>query len=392
MKFFHETNIDFLGKRYIFLTLSGLLIFSGIIFMIMKGGLNYGIDFAGGAMIRLSFQDPPSIDNIRNVLRNLKLGDTEIQTFGDVREVLIRVERITPREEENDTAPEQSEKTLEELASEMVINSLRSPAEQDALNRGLIDLNNTGREVVSRVLEEGSASASAPEGIARQIIELRDENRGLLNSFEQLASLSGMNQEIMETLKENFFLGSFNISQVEMVGPKVGADLRRKAMAAISFALVGILIYITFRFRFRFAIAAIVALVHDVTITTSFFAISGREFNLPIVAALLTIVGYSLNDTIVVFDRVRDNMKFLRREPLEKVINKSINQTLGRTILTSTTTLIVVLCLYFLGGAVINSFAYVMMVGVIVGTYSSIYIASPVLVIWHQISPAKAKR
>ena len=119
---------------------------------------------------------------------------------------------------------------------------------------------------------------------------------------------------------------------------------------------------------------------------------SGREFNLPIVAALLTIVGYSLNDTIVVFDRVRDNMKFMRRESLEKVINKSINQTLGRTILTSTTTLIVVLCLYFLGGAVINSFAYVMMVGVIVGTYSSMYIASPVLVVWHQISPAKRKR
>jgi len=392
MKFFRETNIDFLGKRYIFLTLSGLLILTGIIFMVMKGGLNYGIDFAGGTMIRLIFQDPPPIDNIRKGLADLKLGDAIIQTFGDEREVLIRVERITPPGGEKGSPPEQSEKSLEEVASEKVINALRSPAEQDALKKGLIDLNNTGREAIRRVLEEQPASASAPEEIARQVVELQDENRGLLNSFQQLTSLPGMSQETMDTLKNNFFLGSFHIAQMEMVGPKVGADLRRKAIAALSLALLGILLYITFRFRFRFAIAAIVALVHDVTITTSLFAMSGREFNLPIVAALLTIVGYSLNDTIVVFDRVRDNLKFMRRETLEKVINKSINQTLSRTVLTSSTTLVVVLCLYFLGGPVINSFAFVMMVGVIVGTYSSMYIASPVLVIWQQISPAKAKR
>ncbi len=392
MRLFRDTNIDFLGKRYIFLGLSGLLILIGITFIIMKGGLNYGIDFAGGTMIRIIFQTPPAVDTIRNGLEKLNLGDTELQTFGDQREVLIRVERITPREEEKSTTPGQSEKTLEEIASETVINSFRSSTEQEALNNGLIDLNNTGKEVIRQVLEEKSASSSAPEEIARQIVELRDENRGLLSGFEQLSSIPGMSQEIMNTLKGNFFLGSFHVAQVEMVGPKVGADLRRKAMAAITLALVGILLYITIRFQFRYAIAAIVALVHDVTITTSLFAMSGREFNLPIVAALLTIVGYSLNDTIVVFDRVRDNMKFMRRESLEKVINKSINQTLGRTILTSTTTLIVVLCLYFLGGAVINSFAYVMLVGVIVGTYSSMYIASPVLVVWHQISPAKRKR
>ncbi|MFB0518443.1 MAG: protein translocase subunit SecF [Acidobacteriota bacterium] len=392
MRLFRDTNIDFLGKRYIFLSLSGLLILIGITFIIMKGGLNYGIDFAGGTMIRLIFQTPPPIDTIRNGLADLNLGDTELQTFGDQREVLIRVERITPRGGEKNTTPGQSEKTLEEIASETVINSFRSSTEQEALNNGLFDLNNTGREVIRRVLEEKSASSSAAEEIARQIVELRDENRGLLSGFEQLSSIPGISQEIMNTLKGNFFLGSFHVAQVEMVGPKVGADLRRKAIAAITLALVGILLYITIRFQFRYAIAAIVALVHDVIITTSLFAMSGREFNLPIVAALLTILGYSLNDTIVVFDRVRDNMKFMRRESLEKVINKSINQTLGRTILTSTTTLIVVLCLYFLGGAVINSFAYVMMVGVIVGTYSSMYIASPVLVVWHQISPAKRKR
>lgn len=392
MRLFGDTNIDFLGKRYIFLSLSGLLILIGITFIIMKGGLNYGIDFAGGTMIRIIFQTPPAVDTIRNGLDKLNLGDTELQTFGDQREVLIRVERITPHKGEKNTTPRQSEKTLEEIASETVINSFRNSTEQEALNNGLIDLNNTGREVIRQVLEEKSASSSAPEEIARQIVELRDENRGLLSGFEQLSSIPGMSQEIMNTLKGNFFLGSFHVAQVEMVGPKVGADLRRKAIAAITLALVGILFYITIRFQFRYAIAAIIALVHDVTITTSLFAMSGREFNLPIVAALLTIVGYSLNDTIVVFDRVRDNMKFMRRESLEKVINKSINQTLSRTILTSGTTLIVVLCLYFLGGAVINSFAYVMLVGVIVGTYSSMYIASPVLVVWHQISPAKRKR
>ncbi|MDH5405451.1 MAG: protein translocase subunit SecF [Candidatus Aminicenantes bacterium] len=393
MRLFRDTNIDFLGKRYIFLGLSGLLILTGIIFIIMKGGLNFGIDFAGGAMIRLIFQSAPQIDNIRRELSNLKLGDTEIQTFGlERKEVLIRVERLIPRGGSTDAASEESEKTLEELASETVINSLRSTTGQDALKRGLIDLNNAGREVIQKVLEEVVASSSSPQEMAQQIIELRDENKGLLSSFEQLSSIPGMSQEVMKTLKEKSFLGIFHIAQVETVGPKVGADLRRKALAAIIFALIGTLLYITFRFRFRFAVAAIMALVHDVIVTTSFFAISGREFNLPIVAALLTIVGYSLNDTIVIFDRVRDNLKFMRRDPLEKIINKSINQTLSRTILTSGTTMIVVLCLYFLGGTVINSFAYVMMVGIITGTYSTVYIAGAILVIWQKLSPAKAKR
>lgn len=173
------------------------------------------------------------------------------------------------------------------------------------------------------------------------------------------------------------------VQRQEMVGPEVGKDLRRAALFALFWALIGILIYIAWRFEFKFAIAAIIALFHDVLITIGAFALTGREFSLPIIAALLTIVGYSLNDTIVVFDRIRRNTKILRKESYSAMINISINQTLSRTLLTSLTTLIVVLSLFFLGGEVIRDFAFALLIGIVVGTYSSIFVASPILVAWH---------
>jgi preprotein translocase subunit SecF len=169
-----------------------------------------------------------------------------------------------------------------------------------------------------------------------------------------------------------------------MVGPKVGRDLREKALLSIFYALIGIIIYISWRFEFRFAIAAIIALIHDILVTTTFFLIFDKEFNLSIVAAFLTIIGYSLNDTIVIFDRIRENLRRLRRTKLDNLINLSLNQTISRTILTSLTTLIVVLSLFFLGGAVIHDFSFALAIGVFVGTYSSIYIASPVLIFWEK--------
>ena len=188
--------------------------------------------------------------------------------------------------------------------------------------------------------------------------------------------------EVAKKFRTSFAGNEFEVMRLEKVGPSIGRDLREKAMKAVIFAMIGICIYVSFRFEFRFAIAAIVALLHDVAISLGAIALTGRELSIPVIAALLTIVGYSINDTIVVFDRIREDRKLMRKASYKEIINASINQTFSRTLLTSLTTLMVVLALYFLGGEVINDFAFVMLVGIISGTYSSIFIASPILIDW----------
>jgi len=189
-------------------------------------------------------------------------------------------------------------------------------------------------------------------------------------------------EEIMKSFRESFKGNPFEIMRIERVGPSIGKDLRGKALKAVIFAMIGICLYVSFRFEFRFAIAAIIALLHDVAIALGAIALTGRELSIPVIAALLTIVGYSINDTIVVFDRIREDRKLMRKATPKEIINTSINQTFSRTLLTSMTTLVVILALYFFGGNVIHDFAFVMLVGVISGTYSSIFVASPILVDW----------
>lgn len=210
-------------------------------------------------------------------------------------------------------------------------------------------------------------------------------DRDILIQAERIAGgMEDLGTVIRDQLKNEFDPKDFDIVRVEMVGPKVGRDLREKALLSIFYAFIGIIIYISWRFEFRFAIAAIVALIHDILVTATFFLMFDKEFTLPIIAAFLTIIGYSLNDTIVVFDRIRENMRRSRKKSFEDVINLSINQTLSRTLLTSLTTLMVVLSLFFLGGEVIHNFSFALMIGVFVGTYSSIYIASPALLVWRK--------
>jgi preprotein translocase subunit SecF len=189
-----------------------------------------------------------------------------------------------------------------------------------------------------------------------------------------------------------FGKGSYEIRRVEVVGPKVGKDLTKKGLLAIVFSWVGMLIYIAWRFEFRYAAGGILALVHDVIITVGIFSILNKEFDLTIVAALLTIIGYSINDTIVVFDRIRENTRKNIKQTLGDTINASINQTLSRTILTALTVFLVVVVLFFFGGAVIHDFAFALLVGVIIGTYSSIFIASPIVLVWENIRPSNIKR
>jgi preprotein translocase subunit SecF len=292
-------NINFIDKRKFFQTLSVAIILLGVVFYFIRGGFNFGIDFAGGTLVQLRFEKDTSIEAVREGLKDISLGDSVIQHFGSDREILIRVER--------------SESGLE-----------------------------------------------------------------------------GMQTRIKETLKKHPEIGKFEVERTEMVGPQVGKDLRKKALLAITYALLGIIVYIAWRFQLKYGIAAIIALVHDVLVTLTAFTVTNREINLPIIAALLAIIGYSLNDTIVVFDRIRENLKARRKEAYEVTINTSINETLSRTLLTSITTLLVVLSLFVLGGEVIHNFSFALLVGVIVGTYSSIFIASPVLVIWQSKSKRKS--
>jgi len=196
---------------------------------------------------------------------------------------------------------------------------------------------------------------------------------------EKGKELSGM---ISGSLNAVYGDGNVDIRRVEMVGPQVGKDLRQKGILSLVYAMIGILIYISWRFELRFAIGAIVALMHDVLITLGAFSLSGREIDLPIIAAFLAIIGYSLNDTIIVYDRIRENYGKHQKKGFNAVVNLSINETLSRTILTSGTTLLVVLALFIFGGGVIHNFAFAMLVGILVGTYSSIFVASPILIFW----------
>ena len=213
----------------------------------------------------------------------------------------------------------------------------------------------------------------------------------LIRMMRSPKRIEGLQGEIIKALEVIYGQGKVELRRTEVVGPQVGAALRKQAALAMAYALIGVLIYITIRFEFRFAVAAILALVHDVLITLGAFAVTNKELSLPVIAAFLTIVGYSLNDTIVVFDRIRENLKLFRRESYEAVFNRSINETLSRTILTSLTTMLVVLALFFLGGEVIHDFAFALLVGIVVGTYSSIFVASPILVFWQRLMPSKKR-
>lgn len=236
-----------------------------------------------------------------------------------------------------------------------------------------------------------SAIASLGIGSA-EIKNFGDSADILIRVQEQETSGAGITDAIKAELSKVFPDNPYVERSKDSVGPKIGAELRTKTITSILIALVGMLIYITWRFEFKFAVGAIVALFHDVIITLGVFSILQLEISLPIIAAFLTIVGYSLNDTIVIFDRIRENLKVLRRETYESIVNTSLNQSLTRTIITSLTTLIVVLILYFFGGSVIHNFAFALIIGVIIGTYSSIFVASPIVIDWELRSQEKKSK
>ncbi len=344
-----DVNINFVGMRFKAIAVSVIVIVLGMAALVWRGGLNLGVDFAGGTLIQVKFAQSTTPNAIRDALKDLGIGRSAIQQVG---------------------APEDNEYLI----------------------------------------------------------------RAELNT-EQARSIG---EEFQKRLDAAFGEGKATIRRIEMVGPKVGKDLRQKALMAIYYALLFIALYISGRFELKwgtsgvmagglllgvyvlrllgmpvtsliigallltlvlcwvlhlpYALAAVLALIHDVLITIGAFALTNKEFTLTIVAALLTIVGYSLNDTIIVFDRIRENLRSSRREDFKVLVNRSINQTLSRTILTSGTTLFVVVCLFVLGGTVIHDFAFALLVGVVVGTYSSIFIASPLLILYEDWTAAGRRR
>jgi preprotein translocase subunit SecF len=237
----------------------------------------------------------------------------------------------------------------------------------------------------------GALKEAGLQSSSIQAFEAEGKGEYLIRLPESPADLAALSNTMNGALTKRFGEKGFEVRRIEIVGPKVGKGLRLNAIWATIFALIAMLIYISWRFEFRFAVGGVVALAHDVMVTVGILSLTNKEFTIPILAALLTIVGYSINDTIVVYDRIRENMPKMRRESLEKVMNLSINETLSRTILTSFTVFIVLLALYFLGGGVIHDFSFALIIGVVFGTYSSIFIASALVVVWENKFPKKKR-
>lgn len=367
--------------KYIAFSISGVIIVLGLLNITSIKGLNYGIDFAGGALIQIRFRNPISTIDIRERLRQANLENSKIQEVEKgQKEYIIRA--MLPEEE--------IDKELEthEIMGRKMVEILTQEEDRSSLQKGLVDLNNIDMDELTRLIETDFPDSA--QEIAEKIINHREsiELKGIIENFDQLTSLE-ISDEIVNKLKEKMFLGSLAIKRRETVGPQVGYDLRRKATQATIWALLGMLLYIGLRFKFAYGVAAILTLAHDVLIALGLFSLTNREINLPVIAAVMTIVGYSLNDTIVIFDRVRDNLKILRKLDFESVLNSSINQTLSRTVITSGTTLLTVTALFLFGGEVINDFAFMMMMGVIIGTYSSIYQSCSLLYFWKKIFKPK---
>jgi len=374
MELFKNTNFDFLGKKWPFIGASLVLTVAGLVSLAVKHGPNYGIDFRGGALMYLRFNQEPPVQRIRAALADKIHGEISVQQITGRPEVLVGTE-ITDEKELN-------------INRQIIEDTLRTTF---GAQGGKLDLNNTSAEQLAGRLRAPLLQANVPlseqqlNDMVQAIESYRASNGGLLRSIDQLSAVPGVTPAVLNVLKQECTLGPFTILSAEMVGPKVGADLRRQAILATLYALGGMLVYIAFRFEWIYGVAAVIAVFHDTIITVGLFSLFNKEVSLTVVAALLTLVGYSMNDTIVVFDRIRENLKLLRRESLENVINISVNQTLSRTILTSGLTLLTALSLFLFGGQVLNGFSFALVVGIIFGTYSSIYIASPILLFWQNL-------
>jgi preprotein translocase subunit SecF len=346
VEFFRNTNIDFLGKKWYFLAFSLIFSVAGILSMLFWHHIPLGIDFRGGTLVYVKFAQPPNPDDIRKAMDRAGLHNARIQRYGQPgnNEVLVALD-----------IQETTEQALDKGKNQII----------QALS---LDPLHLGTDADVRYGQ-----------MAQQIVNYRDKTRGGVLAFlDDLKSV--VPPAVLTALQQDYFVSNFGVRNVEIVGPQVGSQLRKQALLATLYSLAGMLVYLWFRFELIYGVAAVVACFHDTLITVGAFSLTNKEITLTVIAAILTLVGYSMNDTIVVFDRIRENVKLLRREKLADIVNRSINQTLSRTILTSGLTFLTVLSLFLFGGEVLHGFSFALVVGILIGTYSSIAIAAPMLV------------
>ena len=384
MQLFKTPNIKFLKYKYVALAVTVLIVLAGILNITVFKGLKLGVDFGEGTLLRIMLTTSSNEGQIRDLLGSVGLGKSQVQRSGNTgREFQIRAMQTV-----NTKAGEQDQLEAHEVLADKIVAALRGNDGKAELARGLVDLNVIDEAGLSRLFE--SAFPGSGPDAAHKVIAFRNE-AGIIADFKDLDGL-GLKPEALAFLKDKSFLGKMTVLSRETVGPQVGADLRRKAVQATIWSLIGMLIYIALRFKLEYGVAAVFTLAQDVLITMSFYSFTNREINLPIIAGILTIVGFSINDTIVIFDRVRENQKTMRSKSLEEVMNLSLNQCLARTIITSGTVFLTVLALFLFGGEVINDFAFLMLIGTIEGVYSTVYLSCPVVLFWQKWFPPKNAR
>jgi preprotein translocase subunit SecF len=382
VELFRNPNIDFLGKKWYFLAFSLVFSVAGLVSMLFWHGIPLGVDFRGGTLVYVKFAHPPNNDAIRAALDKVGLPNAKIQSYGPApnNEVLI------------DLAEQETSEAALDKGKSQIIGALETNAPA-----GKQDLNNASSLAIKNYLMEkdplhlGTDADARYTALSQSIVDFRDKTQGgVLRSLDELKSSAGPG--VVASLQEGFFLSDFGVRNVEIVGPQVGKQLQTQAKLAVLYSLAGMLVYLGVRFEWIYGVAAVVTVFHDTLITIGAFSLTNKPISLTVVAAILTLVGYSNNDTIVVFDRIRENIKLMRREKLADIVNKSINQTLSRTILTAGLTFLTVLALYLFGGEVLHGFSFALVIGILIGTYSSIAIAAPILVAYQEWRTGRGKK
>ncbi len=386
MEFFRNTNIDFLGKKWYFLAFSLIFSVAGLFSMLFWHHIPWGVDFRGGTLVYVKFSHTPDENAIRSQIDRAGLRNFKLQRYG----VAANNEELIDLD-----VRETSEQALDQ-GKLKIINALQAGSPAPA---GKIDLNNASFLTVKGYLVEkdplhlGTDADQKYAAQAQAVIDYREKVLGgVLNSLDQVNSAPGVDPKVASVLADGFYLSDFGVRNVEIIGPQVGGQLRAQAGLATLYSLLGMLVYLGFRFEWIYGVAAVVTVFHDTLITVGAFSLTNTDITLTVIAAILTLIGYSNNDTIVVFDRIRENIKLMRREKLSDIVNRSINQTLSRTILTAGLTFLTVLALFLFGGEVLRGFSLALVIGILIGTYSSIAIAAPILVAYQDWRIEKGKR
>ena len=384
MEFFHSVNIDFLGKKWYFLAFSLVFSVAGVLSMLFWHGIPWGVDFRGGTLVYVKFAHTPDDNAIRSDMDRAGLHNVKIQRYGEVasNEVLVDL-----------GLKETSEQALDQ-GKLQIISALQTnvPAgKQDFNNAPILTFKNYLMD--KDPMHLGTDADQKYGAQAQALADLRDKvHGGVLSSFDQLKGAPGLDPAVAAIIPDAFYLSDFHVQNVEIVGPQVGSQLRTQAGLATLYSLLGMLVYLGFRFEWIYGVAAVITVFHDTLITVGAFSLTKTDISLTVIAAILTLIGYSNNDTIVVFDRIRENIKLMRREKLSEIVNRSINQTLSRTILTAGLTFLTVLALFLFGGEVLRGFSLALVIGILIGTYSSIAIAAPILVAYQDWRVEKGKR